>query len=351
MTDEMKKVLMFSAPGVGGAERMTCTISKMLLKENFEVIFYVIEEYDRKTEITDFIPKGAVVKYMTTDNVIFNFLKIIHKEKPSYVFASSIGFNVRLCLCRLFYPKLKVIVRNNIYLYLKSNIWKYAIRFTYNLAKNIIAQTEEMKDELVKVAGVKSDRIKVLHNPLDKEYINKCLEAPSPYAKSQSKIFVAVGRFSEEKGFDILVRSFKKLLSAYSDAKLYIVGRVIENAYFNSVKQYVDDNAIRDRVFFVGLKQNPYIYIKHADCFVLSSRSEGLPNVLIESLFIGTPVAATRCIPIIERIVNNEETGYLAEPDDVNSLSEAMIKAVSLGRITTTYKSAEEDDFVRMFLD
>lgn len=59
-----------------------------------------------------------------------------------------------------------------------------------------------------------------------------------------------------------------------------------------------------DCVFCVGFKNNPYVYMKHADCFVLSSRNEGLPNVMIEALYLGTPVAAYKCIPVIERIVD-----------------------------------------------
>ena len=106
---------------------------------------------------------------------------------------------------------------------------------------------------------------------------------------------------------------------------------------------------LTDKVHCVGFKDNPYIYVKHADCFVLSSRNEGLPNVLIEALYLGTPSAATTCIPIIERIIENGETGYLAESENPESLAKAMINASALGRIKSTYKSATINDFTNLF--
>ena len=88
--------------------------------------------------------------------------------------------------------------------------------------------------------------------------------------------------------------------------------------------------------------------MRNASCFVLSSRSEGLPNALIEAQYIGTPAAACTCIPIIGRIVDEGKTGYLAEVEDYKGLAEAMMKASKLGRIKTTYKSSSFDDFLNV---
>ena len=91
--------------------------------------------------------------------------------------------------------------------------------------------------------------------------------------------------------------------------------------------------------------------MKNADCFVLSSRNEGLPNVLIEALYLGTPAAATICIPAVTRIVEVGKTGYLARPEDVNSLAEAMLNAVQLGRIQSDYPMDTMIEFNKLFLN
>jgi glycosyltransferase involved in cell wall biosynthesis len=110
-------------------------------------------------------------------------------------------------------------------------------------------------------------------------------------------------------------------------------------------------NNIEGKVHCVGYQKNPYPYIKYADCFVLSSRWEGLPNVLIEALHLGTPVAAFRCIPIIERIIDNRGNGFTAEKENVTSLAQAMSKSVDLGRIHSSYKSSQIEDFTKLFIE
>ena len=99
----------------------------------------------------------------------------------------------------------------------------------------------------------------------------------------------------------------------------------------------------------VGFDTNPYKWVKGADCYVLSSRTEGLPNSLIEAMHIGVPVVATRCIPIIERIVADGYNGYLTDVDDIASMEEAMLKAVKLRDFENTYKPATKEDFVGLF--
>ena len=96
---------------------------------------------------------------------------------------------------------------------------------------------------------------------------------------------------------------------------------------------------------------NPYKFVKNADCFVLSSRNEGLPNVLIEALYLGTPVAATTCIPVIKRIVSEGKNGYLAENENFAQLANAMIMASKLGRITSTYNATSNEAYRKLFED
>ena len=71
--------------------------------------------------------------------------------------------------------------------------------------------------------------------------------------------------------------------------------------------------------------------------------------MLIESLYLGTPAAAFKCIPIIERIIDEGKTGFCAEKDNVPSLAECMLKAANLGKIQSTYKSSSITDFTKLF--
>ena len=81
----------------------------------------------------------------------------------------------------------------------------------------------------------------------------------------------------------------------------------------------------------------------------MPSRTEGLPNALIEAMYLERPVVATLCIPIIGRIVKNGINGYLAESENVTSLVSCMEKAVHLRKCKLTYNPSSPNDFLRLF--
>ncbi|MBP5526035.1 MAG: glycosyltransferase [Paludibacteraceae bacterium] len=348
-----KKILIFVQDGVGGAERMSVLIGKNLDFSKYDVRFYLVERFV-KSSISDFIPDGMYIKRIGNKNqfhLIWNIVSTIIRERPYAVFSSVFNLSNKYLPFRRLFPKTKVIVRCDNYLYTYKGMQQKMITKFYPKADCIIAQTQEMKDELV-LSGIDESKIVVLQNPIDKQTIEKKLSiAISPFPYNGRKHFVAVGRFNQQKGFDLLIDAFIDAHSKKSDIDLYIVGdNTLGNGeIFNTIMQKAKYNDVGDLVHCVGYKDNPYAYIRYADCFVLSSRWEGLPNVLIESLYLGTPAAAFKCIPIIERIIDEGVTGFCANKEDVKSLSDAMINTLTLGRIVSTYKSAEIYDFTKLF--
>lgn len=354
----MKKVLFFSQSEVGGAERITVSISAALDKTRFKVVFYLVESAKTSNDISDFIPKEYRIERIRNTNplgVTWQFYKAIRSETPNVVFCSAQHLNRKLLFLSPLFPRCKFVVRNANYLYTHTQVQKLMMALSYPLADVIITQTEEMREELIKGLKLKKkERVLVLHNPLDTQTIDKKVKCDSMIKNDPSSVkYIAVGRFAQEKGFDLLVTAFNIVQQRQPNAKLYIVGNIKGNSeeYYSIVKDSVDRLAIQDKVVFTGYTDNPYAYEKDCDCFVLSSRNEGLPNVLIEALYIGLPVAAFKCIPIIERIVEEGKTGYLAEKENPEALAEAMIKASALGRIKTTYRGASFEDFAKLFED
>ena len=90
--------------------------------------------------------------------------------------------------------------------------------------------------------------------------------------------------------------------------------------------------------------------MKYCDCFVLPSRIEGLPNVLIEAMYIGKPVVASVCIPVIDRMVENGYNGYKVQPEQPEQMATAMEKALLLKNFQMTFHLAEPKDFVKLFV-
>lgn len=348
-----KKILFFLQDGVGGAERMSVLYGKSLPQSQFDVSFYLVER-GSETSIRDFIPKGyrvGIIPNAKPLKMMWQLMRTIQREKPHVVFSSVMYLNTKILPFRSLFPKTRFVVRCENYLFTFNKKQHAYIRLTYRLADAIIAQTQEMADELTDQMRIDKRKITVLQNPVDTELIDKKVaEGQNPYPSNGKKHFVASGRFAYQKGYDLLIRAFCEVAKKRTDADLYIIGdKDYQNGeVFRQITEYAKEHGIEALLHCEGFQKNPYVYIKYADCFVLSSRWEGLPNVLIEAQYCGTPAAAFKCIPVIERIVDDKNNGWLAEKEDVSSLAEAMHKAIDLGRITSTYRPASTDEFVRI---
>lgn len=347
-----RKVLIFVQDAVGGAERMSVLIGKNINRQKYDVCF-CLTDCNAKSSIRDFIPEWGKIKVIPNGNAFvltLNIVRTIIEEKPYAVFSSVFNINNKYLPFRWLFPKVKVVIRCDNYLYTYSGKQQKMVKALYPKADRIIAQTKEMKDELVDV-GIEDSKIVVLQNPIDKQTIHEKLKnANNPYPSNGKKHIVAVGRFSVQKGFDLVVDAFIEVCKHREDVDLTIVGDYAADggAIYRDINNKVKEANVADRLHCVGYKDNPYVYIKYADCFVLSSRWEGLPNVLIESLYLGTPAAAFECIPVIERIVDNGKTGYCAEKENVESLATAILDTLRIGKIESTYKSAKIEEFTSL---
>lgn len=348
-----QKVLFFINSYAGGAEKMSLNISSFLCNEEFDVKYCIVGKDEGL--IKKFIPEGRNVSLIKvksfTDFLLFKLIKILLKEKPAIVFTSLMPLNWRLCLASVFSPKTKVIIRINNYLYTQSLVQKIRLFIAYQFANKLIVQTDEMKEEHIEILKIKPSKIITLANPVNTEVIDKKIyNGINPFNKDKIN-YVFVGRIHKVKGLDTLISSFAIVLKQHKNAMLHIVGETggIFQDYYHALIKQISDLGISSNINFAGFSNNPYLYMKYANCFVLPSRNEGLPNVIIESMYLGTPVAVTCSVPVIKRIVREGIDGYVVEVDDINSLANAMLKALKLDRVISSYQSASKEDFVRLF--
>lgn len=353
MDNKKKKVLFFLPSATGGAERMTITLAKMLPLDEFEVKFVIVHR--SLGTIVKFIPKGYEIIHIPIHNIYcattWRMIRIIKREKPNVVFCSLLYLNVRLivaakiCGC-------KVCVRNNIDLSrTASKLNVFLVKKTYRWADKVIAQQEEMHDEIIQYTNIPSSRVVTLHNPIDTVSIDLKSNEKNPFHDSGNQVkYVCVARFSQEKGQDLAVRAIKRVIPTIPNAHLYLVGNFDEaSSYFKEIINYVKENHLEKNVHFVGFDTNPYRWVKNCNCYVMPSRLEGLPNSLIDAMFLGKPVVATKCIPIIERIVKDGYNGCLAENNDVGSIADKMIEALGLKNFKMTYQPADKNDVISLF--
>ncbi len=347
------KIVFFIPSLIGGAERVACTISKILVAAGHKVTCCLIGQ---QNQLTSFLPAEAEVRWHQrekfNDGLLGIMRETINEVRPDYVFGTETAVNWRLVVAVLTSRhKPQIILRNEVGLFARSFSQKLRYAVTYPFAKTIITQTDEMRDECIKVLHLSKKKVLAIPNPIDRSFVEEKLKEGNPYPAEGkgNPTYVTVGRYYFTKGYDMLIKAFRIVKATQPEAKLYIVGRIDETDHYHEVMTLIEQYGLSDSIVLTGFQANPYVYMQHADCFVLSSRREGLPNVMLEAMYCGTPVAAFKCIPVIERIVEEGSTGFLAEKEDVEGLAQAMLCAPKLGRIVSSYMGNTDEMFVKLF--
>jgi glycosyltransferase involved in cell wall biosynthesis len=151
-----------------------------------------------------------------------------------------------------------------------------------------------MKEDLIDNFGINQVKTRTVYNLVDINHIDSLtVDAPNPYPMDATfRNILAIGRLSREKQFDLLIHKFVSFRKIWPDSQLWILG---VGPLLDDLKQLSCSLDVSAHVHFIGFQTNPYVWMKHADLFVLCSAYEGLPNVLLEALACGCPVVATDC--------------------------------------------------------
>ncbi|MDK1493750.1 glycosyltransferase family 4 protein [Sinorhizobium sp. 7-81] len=143
---------------------------------------------------------------------------------------------------------------------------------------------------------------------------------------SQGTRVVAVGRLEKQKGFDLLLQAFSYVARSVPTAELTIFG---DGSQRGALEHLARDLGIGDNVKMPGVTRFPLEWVGAGDIFVLSSRFEGFPNVLLEAMTAGLPSIAFDCSWGPSEILSSPDAGLLVPPGDIRQLSEAILSLIA----------------------
>lgn len=193
----------------------------------------------------------------------------------------------------------------------------------YLWADGIVAVSEGVADDLVRVTGIPRERIQVIYNPVVTHELREKAQDPLEHPwfnPGEPPVVLGVGRLTDQKDFPTLIKAFAQV--RYSrPARLMILG---EGKSRPALETLVRRLGLDQDVTLPGFVENPYPYMAHAAVFVLSSRWEGLPTVLIESLYCGACVIATDCPGGAREILKDGQYGQLVPVGDAGAMAEAI---------------------------
>lgn len=322
----MKKIsVIFILPDLetGGAERIITTIANHLSRDRFEPKILLLR---KQGGYLNFLKNDVEIIDVDTERIRHSLkpiLREIYRRKPDIVFSGFGEVNAYLSLFVKLFPRTKFIAREtNV---VSHHVTRKEIKFFYSFYNNyqqIIAQSDDMKKDLIDNFNVKEKKIIKINNPVDFDFIEDKLAISSKPEcfKYNYKNVVAIGNLSERKGFDNLLKVFSRLKN--ENILLHILGDGKDRELLHQMKEFLD----LKKVIFHGRQENPYQFLKYADLFILSSRYEGFPNVLLEAGACGTYSLVNNCPGGINEIIQNRINGEISDIENYDDFSQKIIK-------------------------
>lgn len=316
----------------GGAERVVGLLCNSLQAGGHEVSLVTLDGTDR-----DFYPLDARVRRIGLNLMakpggggklqgnlrrIFRLRDQFRMDRPDVLVSFIAQANV-LALIATAGLGIPVVISERIdpREHLEPLPWRVLRWFTYRRAVRLVVQTNAVRTWAERF--VRKNRIVAIPNPVA-PLMNDVPEHP-PATQKDLRI-VAVGRLVHQKGFDLLLEAFSLIADRFPAARLVIYGEGPER---EALRRRADALGLVDRASFPGQVARVADALSDASLFVLSSRYEGFPNVLLEAMSLSRPAIAFDCPSGPAEIIRHEIDGLLVPAADVKALSAAMIRVLS----------------------
>jgi len=327
-----KLVGVIHALNQGGAERNMVNILNYMTNEgiNVELIIFqahgvFLNQLDKRIIIHDL--NSSSVK-----NGIIKLLLKLYKIKPNIVFTGIEHVNI---LLSIFIPFIKLYLPNTRWISRETNIvsihkekndypkiFHLLYRYTYHNFDAIIAQSEDMKKDLLKYYPKSAAKTVVINNPINIKRIQTLAkeEINFPFSKNSINL-ISVAALRNQKRHDLLLKTFALLPKNY---RLIIIGGGNEE---KDLKRLASTLCIEKRIVFLGLLRNPYPYMAKSNLLILTSEHEGFPNVLLEANSLGMPIVSFNCLGGISDIILQGENGFHVPFPRIELLASKILEA------------------------
>ena len=328
----------------GGIERSILRISKEMCNLGWKIDLLVIDINPDMKNLID----GPEIIYLSKRNffrlfrfiiprsIYFNIasfwglIRYLKKEQPNSLMTAR---NAPLGVLVKFFLKIRtqIIIREplNISSMLKDKSvlirsFNFMIKkFVYKYSDKVIAISDGVAQDLIKNFNLSPNKVRVIYNPsADPEIKNLSNEnVTHPWFQIDIPIIIGIGRLAYQKDFSTLIKAFS-ILRKEKDCKLIIIG---EGSERSKIESLISKENLKDDIELMGFQVNPWKYLSKSNLFVLSSLWEGFGNVIVESMYLGTPVISTDCPSGPREILKNGDLGILVPPADPELLSTEIL--------------------------
>jgi glycosyltransferase involved in cell wall biosynthesis len=316
----------------GGAQRVALNLSRGIAKHGYRVDLVLAQTTGPYLAE---VPESVRVVDLRASRVLSSLpalVRYLRRERPEAMLSAMNYVNIiALCARRLAGVPTRLVVSEHNTL---SRSVQYAsdqrgrlmpqlIKRSYPWADGIVAVSKGVADDLARVTGLSRERIRVIYNPVVTPELQAKAQTPleHPWFKpGEPPVLLAVGSLTAQKDFPTLIQAFVQVRQV-RPARLLILGEGKDRSVLEALVRQL---GLEQDIRLPGFVENPYTYMARASLFVLSSRWEGLPTVLIEALSCGTPVISTDCPSGPREILDDGQYGQLVPVGDATALARAI---------------------------
>jgi len=323
--------VLFAIPSLagGGAERVVTILLRHLDRERFEPALVLAAG---SGPLRDQVPEDVRVFEINakrTRSALPAIVRLVRRERPNVLFSTLGHLNLLVRLAHPFMPGATAFVarETNIpSINLNKAPYPALFRFLYKRLypgfDRVICQSNDMLRDLVDNFGMPIERCALIPNPVDSERVKALADKAKPDFSPEGTNLLACGKLMEQKGFDLLIRAMKELDDSVA---LTVLG---DGPLRQGLELLAKEEGVSHKVRFIGFSNNPYPDMAACSVFVLSSRYEGFPNVVLEALSLGTKVAAFDCPGDVGKILAGMPGCAVARPEDPRDLARAIMQAL-----------------------
>ena len=339
----MNKKIIFYIPSIegGGVEKNLYSLIKYLPKKNNKIFIITADRKNNKSKDIKYVCPNSDYwskKNRTIKNIICIYL-LIKNFWSSKAVILSFQSNITSIITSKFLG-FKVLIRLNTSLnkYV-NNLFKTIIfKFFYSLSDAIIVNSKFFQNEL-KEFNLKSQ---LIYNLNDYEKKKKKLDF---FKRFKGLKILNIGRLTDQKDQLTLIKSLKILKEKKVNFRCCIIGRGLLK---DKLKIEIAKLNLNKNVKLVGFKNKAEEYLSDSDIFVLSSKFEGLPNVLIESQKYGVPIISSNCPTGPNEILMNGKLGELFSVGDYHNLANKLFE-FSKNKKNLKLKSINAKKYLKRF--
>lgn len=318
----------------GGAERVVLDLCGAFVSLGLTIDLVVASWTG---ELKDSVPEGVRLVDLGSGRAhrsVVPLVKYLARSRPRALMSTLEHANLVAILAAKLVPRTRVVIReaNSASRDIDTSsragrFMRLLARLLYPRADAIVAVSKGVADDLRDHIGISPTQIQVIGNPVLTERIRLLAQAEvhDPWLNAPSTpLILAVGRLTRQKGFDVLLHAFANLRQ-HRRCRLMILG---EGELREQLLELASSLGVAQHVRMPGYAANPFPYIAGARVFALSSRWEGLPNVLIQAMALGTTVVATDCVSGPSEILDGGRLGTLVPVDDPAAMYKALEEAL-----------------------